>query len=64
MTVDSRLHERTYHPRSAGRSTYTIVCPFCGVETEVRAWSLAGSGKRCDCGALHNWYGTNKETSR
>lgn len=37
--------------RPAGRSTVTVRCPFCDCETEARLWSLAGSGKRCECGA-------------
>lgn len=38
----------------AGRTTVDVECPFCGCVTQARAWSLAGSGKRCagDCGAL------------
>lgn len=63
---ETRLHDRTYHPRPAGRSFYVVTCPFCDCETEARAWSLAGSGKRCggDCGAIHHWYGTTKGPSR
>lgn len=38
--------------RPAGRTTLTIRCPHCDTETEVRLWSLAGSGKRCECGAV------------
>ena len=45
------------NPRPAGRTTVTIRCPFCDVLTEVRSWSLAGSGKRCDCGALLTGHG-------
>lgn len=55
-----RLHERAYSAAPAGRSTYTVTCPFCNTDTEVRAWALAGSGKKCECGALHTWYGTTK----
>jgi len=32
-----------------GRSSIIIVCPWCGQEVEAFIWSLAGSGKRCDC---------------
>ena len=46
----ARVLER--RPRPAGRSTISIECPFCGCSTEARTWSLAGSGKRCECGAL------------
>ena len=37
--------------RPAGRSTVTLRCPHCDTVTEARLWSLAGSGKRCECGA-------------
>lgn len=36
-----------------GRSTVIVTCPFCHADIEAYAWSLAGSGKRCTCGALH-----------
>ena len=52
-----RLAEVTQERRRpAGRSTVTVRCPFCEVETEARLWSLAGSGKRCECGALLKRY--------
>lgn len=34
-----------------GRIKVRIECPCCGVVTVAYAWSLAGSGKRCPCGA-------------
>ncbi len=42
--------------RPSGRSTVTVRCPFCGTETEARLWSIAGSGKRCECGAVLRRY--------
>lgn len=27
-------------------------CPFCRSEVKAYLWSLSGSGKRCDCGAM------------
>ena len=34
-----------------------IRCPFCESVTEAYAWSLAGSGKRCNgCSAVHRYY--------
>ncbi len=39
-------------------SNYSVIrCPFC--QTEVRAywWSIAGGGKKCDCGAKHDQWG-------
>lgn len=34
-----------------------ITCPFCGAETRAYIWSLAGSGKKCICGAMHTGFG-------
>jgi len=34
-----------------GRRQVEIVCPFCGRTYIVFAWSFAGVGKWCDCGA-------------
>lgn len=34
-----------------GRSTVTLECPWCLAEVTAYKWSLAGSGKRCLCGA-------------
>lgn len=39
--------------RPNGRSTILLRCPFCGLDVIAYIWSLCGSGKRCDCGALH-----------
>ncbi|MBN9208157.1 MAG: hypothetical protein J0H96_05765 [Microbacterium ginsengisoli] len=41
-------------PQPAGRTTVDVECPFCECVTQARAWSLAGSGKRCagGCGAV------------
>ena len=38
--------------REVGRIRVAITCPFCGDEVIAYVWSLAGSGKKCDCGAL------------
>lgn len=38
--------------RPAGRSTVTLRCPHCDTVTEARLWSIAGAGKRCECGAV------------
>ena len=50
---------RAYAGRSRrdGRSTIVVECPYCGLDVECFVWSLAGSGKRCPCGAKHIWYG-------
>lgn len=34
-----------------GETTVDIICPFCGVTSIAYLWSLAGSGKKCGCGA-------------
>ena len=53
MTMNMRAADITAETRRpAGRSTVTVCCPYCLCETEARLWSLAGGGKRCDCGAL------------
>lgn len=36
-----------------GRSRCKIKCPFCSDIITVYLWSLAGSGKKCSCGAIH-----------
>jgi len=53
---ESRLHERAITSRQNGRTRAAIACPFCGCTTEAYVWSLAGSGKRCECGAVHRWH--------
>lgn len=54
---DARRHE-TANPRSAmGRSTIDIRCPFCCQWVTAYIWSLAGSGKLCQCGAKHGSWG-------
>ena len=60
-TIERRNYESTYFPAAAGKSYYLIWCPFCGAKAEARSWSLAGGGKRCECGAKHHWYGSDKE---
>lgn len=38
-----------------GRARVSVDCVFCGSEMIVYLWSLAGSGKKCHCGAkLHH----------
>lgn len=34
---------------------FEIECPFCQQIERAYAWSLAGSGKRCVCGAIHKY---------
>ena len=44
-----------------GRTRILIECPFCGAREWAYVWSLAGSGKRCPCGALHGSLGSMKK---
>jgi hypothetical protein len=53
--MSERLYEVAYRVSETGRSRVGIRCPFCDVVTEAYVWSLAGSGKRCECGAVHHW---------
>lgn len=48
-----RRHSRSTAFSVFGRSYCYITCPFCGAEVQAFIWSLSGSGKKCDCGALH-----------
>ena len=44
------VHDETCeHPSSI---IWWIYCPFCGDEIRAYLWSLAGGGKRCECGAI------------
>lgn len=57
MAEESRFHDRTGPVNNGtGRSTVTVTCPFCGTDTQAYLWSLAGSGKRCECGAVHHYH--------
>lgn len=61
MSAESRLYELVYTGSSKVKSgrvqrVYGIRCPFCDVTTEAYVWSLAGSGKRCECGAVHHYH--------
>lgn len=57
--TERRQHELRHGRSAMGRSTVIITCPFCHADIEAYAWSLAGSGKRCTCGALHGPHGTS-----
>lgn len=44
-----------------GCSLVDIRCHFCGAVVTAHVWSLAGSGKKCECGSLHAYMqGTEK----
>ena len=56
---ETRAYEVVRERAEFGRSTMEIKCPFCGKVTTAYKWSLAGSGKKCGCGAKHTLhYGT------
>jgi hypothetical protein len=57
--VERRQHQVGARKSAIGRSSVLITCPFCGAVVEAFTWSLAGSGKRCTCGALHGPRGTS-----
>lgn len=54
---EARPHTRRAGRSEMGRSYDYITCPFCQVEVKVYLWSLAGSGKKCPCGAKHSHFG-------
>lgn len=56
----TREHSRREYQSEHGRSTVAILCPFCGAQVIAYKWSMAGSGKRCECGALHTWLSGSK----
>ena len=50
---ETRAAEVVYmHRGKKSRVIVGIACPFCGCTVEAVLWSLAGSGKRCECRAL------------
>ncbi len=46
------------HCARTGKKSHYAICPFCGVEVVLYWWSVAGHGKRCDCGAMFFMDGT------
>ena len=55
--LDKRIYTYTSGARLMGRSYIYILCPFCGTRVRAYIWSLAGSGKKCLCGAKHTQLG-------
>ena len=35
-----------------GQRVVGVLCPFCDCVVEAYLWSISGSGKRCECGAV------------
>lgn len=52
-----RRYEIVSEHSGFGRSTVHIECPFCFREVVAYKWSLSGSGKKCECGALFDGRG-------
>lgn len=49
----SALADLIYERLNADRRRVVGVrCPFCSCVVEAHLWSIAGSGKRCECGAV------------
>jgi hypothetical protein len=55
---ESREYQRGPTYSAVGRSFFYITCPFCSDKVKTFLWSIAGGGKRCDCGAYLSYYGT------
>ncbi len=62
--VESRRYFTTERHEMVGRTSEVATCPFCGAKVVVFVWSLAGSGKRCECGALFGSFSRTRETRR
>lgn len=50
--TESREYTITATQVGPGRRAMVVRCPWCDRRLTVFGWSLAGTGKRCDCGAL------------
>lgn len=51
MSTESRFYDVEAVRIENGRSQQDIRCPFCGCLITAYLWSLAGTGKLCECGA-------------
>lgn len=61
MSLEERFYDTVYTGMSksthgALQRVVGIRCPFCDTVTEAYLWSLAGSGKKCVCGAKHTYH--------
>jgi hypothetical protein len=63
---EARSHDRSgEYSMPAGKTYFYITCPFCFDRSKVYAWSMAGRGKRCPCGAMHDGLGrTHRKVER
>jgi hypothetical protein len=46
-----------------GRTLVRLTCPWCGDDVVAYLWSLAGFGKRCECGAVCGRFGAWKTSA-
>ncbi len=65
---DPRCERRLYTVHRTGLErpsslTQYFKCPWCQQEVKAYVWSLAGGGKRCDCGAIFGMTGGYKMRS-
>lgn len=59
--LSERPKANYYMSMPNGRSYIKVPCPFCGIILKAYVWSMAGCGKRCDCGAIiGNWITSKK----
>lgn len=56
-TIESRQFTSREVGNEVGRSSIEITCPYCHQTCIAYKWSLAGSGKKCECGVVHRWFG-------
>lgn len=48
-----------------GKTRIEVKCPFCSAHMIAYLWSLAGSGKKCSCGAkLHSDGSVSKDMTQ
>jgi hypothetical protein len=51
---ECREHTKGDYRPEHGRSSITIICPFCNEHIKAYVMSLNGCGKRCSCGVMHS----------
>ena len=50
--IVSKPYRAHSHRAGNDRPRHDIDCPFCDTTVTAYDWSIAGGGKRCDCGAM------------
>ena len=59
--IETREFKATKKTPEVGHTYFLIKCPFCDSLIKAFVWSLAGTGKSCDCGALFDRYTHTEE---